>query len=226
MKLTKLLLLVAASLFLGARADAQLKWEQTELELHPSVADENAVAHFKYQNVGFTTIHFNAVRTSCGCTVAKMEKDDVAPGEKGEITATLKIGDRTGLQQKAVTVETNDPKSPTTTLMLKAMIPKLLEVQPPLVSWDAKEPLKAKDITVHALAESPVTKLTVTSTDPAVTTTVTPGPTAKDWIISVRPTDRKQLHSAMLTIRPDFPPNAPKLFYAAARIASTPAETQ
>ncbi len=59
-----------------------------------------------------------------------MKKNDVAPGEKGEVTATFKIGGRTGVQQKTVTVETDDPAEPTTNLLLKAVIEQAVEIQP------------------------------------------------------------------------------------------------
>ncbi len=223
MKPTKIFLITALSLFLGARANAQLQWEQKELDLHPTFTDTTAVAHFKYENVGKTPIHFNAVRTSCGCTAAKPAKDDVAPGEKGEITATLQIGDRVGLQQKSVTVETNDPKSPTTILQLKANIPPLLELKPAFVFWDSAEPLNPKTIDVVVPKESPVTKVTVTSSDPAITAKIAPGSSPKEWTISVQPKDRVALHATTLTIQPNYPPNKPKVYFASARVnPSTP----
>src|SRR5881227_4344271 len=115
---------------LGARAE--LKWEQTNVELHPAPNDKQAVGHFKYQNVGKTPIHFKSVKASCGCTTAQTQKEQVAPGEKGEITATFNIGGRTGTQVKTVTVQTDDPdpSRATTVLTLKAVITPLLEIQP------------------------------------------------------------------------------------------------
>jgi len=95
------------SIFLCAIARAELKWEQTSVELHPAPADKEAVGHFKYQNTGSQPVRFKSVHTSCGCTAAQSQKDEVPPGEKGEITATFKIGDRTGTQVKSVTVQTS-----------------------------------------------------------------------------------------------------------------------
>ena len=54
MKSSKLFLIAVASLVLSARANAQLKWEQTAVDLHPTYSDTVAVAHFKYENVGTT----------------------------------------------------------------------------------------------------------------------------------------------------------------------------
>src|SRR2546430_14852152 len=114
MKLRKFFVAGAVVCSLGiATTRAELAWEKKELELHPAIGAPEAVAVFKYQNKSDKPIHFNSVKTSCGCTVAALEKNDVGPGEKGEIKATLKIGDRSGLQTKTVTVETNDVKEPT-----------------------------------------------------------------------------------------------------------------
>ena len=106
----------ALCLFLAASAPAALVFEKTELDLHPDLGAQKVDAVFKYENKGDTPIHIKAVRPSCGCTTAALAKNDVAPGEKGEITATFNIGDRTGTQVKTVTVDTDDPKAPQTVL--------------------------------------------------------------------------------------------------------------
>src|SRR5437764_12451453 len=90
-------------------AHAELKWEQTSVDLRPGFNDKQAVAHFKYENVGNTSVHSKSVHASCGCTTAQTQNEQVAPGQKGEITATFNIGGRTGNQVKTVTVPTDDP---------------------------------------------------------------------------------------------------------------------
>ena len=67
---------------LGARAE--LKWEQTTVELHPAPNDKQAVGHFKYQNTGKTPVHFKSVHASCGCTTAQTQKEEVSPGDKAK----------------------------------------------------------------------------------------------------------------------------------------------
>src|SRR5438477_12878747 len=120
------------SILLCVGSHAELKWEQTTLDLHPAVGDKTAVAHFKYENVGKTPVHFKSVKASCGCTTTQSQKEVVNPGEKGEIIATFNIGDRTGQQMKTVTVQTDDPNpsQATTVLTLKADIPQALDIKP------------------------------------------------------------------------------------------------
>ena len=201
----------------GARAE--LKWEQTAVELHPTFSDKQAVAHFKYENVGKTPIHFESVHASCGCTTAQTQKDEVPPGEKGEITATFNIGGRTGTQVKTVTVQTDDPDpaNATTQLTLKAVIPQLLELQPMFVIWRTGEEAKAKFITAKANKEAKITKLDVVSSVPDFTTKVDPGSAPNEFRISVQPKDTSKPTYTTLTIKPNSPTGAPT-FNIAARV--------
>src|SRR5205807_883219 len=114
------------SIFLCVAARAELKWEQSTIDLHPSVSDKTAVAHFKYQNTGTTPVHFKSEKASCGCTTTQTQKEMVNPGEKGEIVATFTIGDRTGQQIKTVTAQSEEPNpaQATSILTLKATIQK------------------------------------------------------------------------------------------------------
>jgi hypothetical protein len=178
-----------------------------EVELHPKSTDAEAVAQFKYENKTNKTINIKNVRTSCGCTVASLKKNDVAPGEKGEVTATYKVAGHTGTQTKTVTVETDDPAQPTTNLVLKAVIAETIHIEPPFVTWENGEAAKPKTITVKALDKDlKMTKLDVTSSSPDFTTNVEKGKSADEFIINVSPKDTSAMHAATLTIKPDSVP--------------------
>src|SRR5215475_9718326 len=146
---------------LGARAE--LKWEQTTVDLHPAPTDKQAVGHFKYDNTGKTPVHFKSVHASCGCTTAQTQKDVVGPGEKGEITATFNIGDRTGSQVKTVTVETDEAANQKTVLTLKAEIPQQLEISPNFVFWKQGDKADIKTINVKVGKDFTVKHIKVTS---------------------------------------------------------------
>ncbi|PYJ09635.1 MAG: hypothetical protein DMF06_09390 [Verrucomicrobia bacterium] len=207
-------------LFLGLStvAQAQLTWEKTELNLEPPPGADSAVANFKYENKTDKTINIKAVRTSCGCTTAALQKNDVAPGEKGEIVATLKTGDRTGMQVKTVTVETDDPKEPQTILTLKANIAQFLELQPAFVFWTANEDPKPKTIVAKAGKGVTIKSLEVTSSTPDFTTKVEPGATAGEFKILVQPKETAHQSTANLVIKPDKAAGENKVFNASARV--------
>ena len=153
----------ALSVIISLSARAELKWEQTEIELHPTPADKQAIGHFKYQNPGKTPVHFKSVHASCGCTTAQTQKDEVPPGGTGEITATFNIGDRTGTQVKTVTVETDEAANSKTVLTLKTIIPQQLEITPTFVFWKQGDKPDRKTITVKVGKEFTVKHIKVTS---------------------------------------------------------------
>ncbi len=70
--------------------------------------------HVKYNfvvsNVGGDLLKIEDVRASCGCTAAKPEKSDLAPGESTNINVDFNSTGRSGRQTKYITVKTNDPE--------------------------------------------------------------------------------------------------------------------
>ena len=205
----------ALCLLVAASAPAALVFEKTELDLNPELGASKVDAVFKYENKGDTPVHIKAVRPQCGCTTAALAKNDVAPGEKGQITATFNIGDRVGVQVKTVTVETDDPKTPQTVLTFKANISQLLDLQPSLVSWEANESAKPKTIVAKAAKGTTVKKVDVTSSSGDFTAKVEPGSNG-EFKIQVQPKDTTKPLNATLTIKPDVSPA--KTFFAAARV--------
>ena len=199
-------------------ARAGLKWDQTSIELHPTAVDKQAIGHFKYQNAGDKPVRFKSVRTSCGCTAAQTQKEEVPPGEKGEITATFNIGERTGTQVKTVTVETDDPANVTTVLTLKAVIPQQLEITPTFVFWGQGEAPKPKTIVVRAAKDFPVKHLKVTSSSPDFQTKVEETGNGQ-FKIDVKPQETNKQTASTLTIQPE---DSQKIFYATARITNAP----
>lgn len=201
---------------LAATTQASLVFEKTMLDLNPEIGATKVDAVFKYENKGDTPVHIKAVKPSCGCTTAALAKNDVAPGEKGEITATFSIGDRSGLQVKTVSVETDDPKAPQTVLTFKATIAQALEVTPNLVFWQANEAAQPKTIIAKAAKGVTIKKVEVISSSSDFTAKVEPGSTAGEFKIQVQPKDTAKPLNANLTIKPDLKPE--KLFSATARV--------
>jgi Protein of unknown function (DUF1573) len=215
-----LALCVGGSILLSVGARAELKWEQNTIDLHPSVGDKQAVAHFKYENVGKTALHFKSVKASCGCTATQTQKEVVNPGEKGEVTATFTIGDRTGMQLKTVTVQTDDPNpaEATTVLTLKANITPALEIRPTFVYWTSGEAPKPKKISVKAAKEFPAKNITINSNNPNFESKVDPGKVQGEWTIEITPKETSRPMAGALLIQTDYPKADPKSFYVNAQI--------
>jgi hypothetical protein len=213
------ILTVTLSILLAVAARAELKWEQNTIELHPSSGDKQAVAHFKYENVGTTPVRFKSVKASCGCTTTQTQKEVVNPGEKGEVVATFNIGDRTGQQMKTVTVQTDDPNptQATTILTLKANITPALEIKPTFVYWTSGEAPKTKKISIKAAKEFPVKEITVKSNSQNFESKMEAGKPG-EWTLEVTPKDTSHPMGTALLLQTDYPKDAPKSFYVNAQI--------
>ena len=74
-----LLCIATLTLALLGSARAALVWENPVADLHPSISDQTAVAHFKYKNTGDKPIKITSVKPSCGCTTAAPPNDPIAP---------------------------------------------------------------------------------------------------------------------------------------------------
>src|SRR6266481_2653961 len=207
---------MSISVCFGARAE--LKFDKTEIELHPAPADKQAVGHFTYQNTGKQPVHLKSVKASCGCTTAQSQKDEVPPGEKGEITATFNIGDRTGTQVKTVTVETDDAAKPSMVLTLRTIIPQQLEITPNFVFWKQGDKADTKTINVKVGKDFTVKHIKVTSSTPDFQTKVEEAGKG-EFKIDVKPQDTNKVVASMLTIQPE---DSQKVFYATARITNAP----
>ena len=205
----------ALCFLVAASTQAALVFEKTELDLNPELGASKVDAVFKYENKGDTPIHIKAVKPSCGCTTAALAKNDVAPGEKGQITATFTIGDRSGVQVKTVTVETDDPKAPQTVLTFKANIAQFLDLQPSFVFWEANEPAQPKTIIAKAAKGTTIKKVDVTASSEDFTAKVEPGSNG-EFKIQVQPKATTKPVNATLTIKPDITPA--KVYFAAARV--------
>jgi hypothetical protein len=212
----RILALGILPLFIAASTQAALVFEKTALDLAPEMGAAKVDAVFKFENKGAAPVHIKAVKPSCGCTTAALAKNDIAPGEKGEITATFNIGDRSGVQVKTVTVETDDPQNPQTVLTFKATIAQVLDLQPTFVFWQANEPAQPKTIIAKAAKGTTVKNVEVTSSSGEFTTKVEPGSNAGEFKIQVSPKDTSKPVNATLTVKPDVTPA--KVFYAAARV--------
>lgn len=77
---------------------------------------------FTIKNNGKSDLHIRNVRTSCGCTAVAPAKKIISAGDSGPLKVTFDSRGKRGRQSKTITVITNDPKNPTTTLRVSSNI--------------------------------------------------------------------------------------------------------
>ncbi|HEY0946172.1 MAG TPA: DUF1573 domain-containing protein [Opitutaceae bacterium] len=127
-------------------AASPLQWTTRVAELTAKPGAASAEAVFPFKNTGQRPVKIVQVTATCGCTSATSTKEVVAPGETAEIRAVFTIGDRSGPQEKQISVLTDAPDAEREELVLRLDIPLIAQVSPRLLLWrtgDAPEPKQA-----------------------------------------------------------------------------------
>src|SRR5258706_4032628 len=81
------------------------------------------------KNTGNTDLQIISAKPGCGCTVADYDKV-IKAGETGKVTAHVDTTNFAGPIAKSVTVETNDPNTPTSQLTIHAVVKPYVEAYP------------------------------------------------------------------------------------------------
>jgi uncharacterized protein DUF1573 len=127
---------------------------------------------FPFTNQGTRDLRIESVKTSCGCTAAVISSEVVSPGKEGTISVTFDTTRFFGEKVKTVSVHSNDPLQPVTTLTLQGEIAVEVAAEPAQLYlgrvrrgvgathtiellYDANKPITITDAT----AESPLVSL-------------------------------------------------------------------
>ncbi|MEA2163134.1 MAG: hypothetical protein QOK37_1261 [Thermoanaerobaculia bacterium] len=129
---------------------------------------------FLVKNTGNADLQIVSAKPGCGCTVADFDKV-IKPGETGKVTAHVDTTAFAGPIAKTVTLETNDPATPTSQLTIHAIVKPYVEAYPAgfvrynLLQGDAE----SQDVVIYSDEDEPFQILSV-ETPPAE-----PG---KEWV--------------------------------------------
>lgn len=78
---------------------------------------------FEFKNSGSSVLVIKKITPACGCTgVIVDEKKEFQPGETGKIKFTFNTEGRTGHNEKTISVESNDMKTPVKTVSFSCNI--------------------------------------------------------------------------------------------------------
>lgn len=133
---------------------------------------------FKFRNVGDAVLKVEPPKPSCGCTVAELKPDTLAPGASGELPFTLHLGVAKAQFEKRIAVKSNDPLTPEVSLIIKADYTPAYELNPltltPRLAFGMME--TAEVTTLTRTDGKPIGPLRLVVSKPWITATVeTPG---------------------------------------------------
>lgn len=133
---TLVVALMIAAPFAVAQETAEGAAKGPRLSLVEPVKDFGTVAKgekldwaFEVKNTGTTDLEIIAAKPTCGCTVADFDKI-IKPGQIGKVHAAVDTTAFAGPINKAVTLETNDPNTPTAQVTITAVVKPYVDVYP------------------------------------------------------------------------------------------------
>ncbi|MEA3458245.1 MAG: DUF1573 domain-containing protein, partial [Candidatus Thermoplasmatota archaeon] len=85
---------------------------------------------FVVSNAGQLPLILIKGKTTCKCTMAKLEKESVMPGESTKINIEWTARDYAGPFEQVATIQTNDPRRPEIELKIKGMTTTMLQFLP------------------------------------------------------------------------------------------------
>jgi hypothetical protein len=109
----------------------KLQFDKTVYDFGPTSLVESVTGTFTFQNTGPGDLKIEKPQPSCGCTVASVKPDLLKTGEKGELVFTVRVSGQRGALVKSITVPSNDPQAPKTSLSIKIEMKQVLDVTPP-----------------------------------------------------------------------------------------------
>jgi hypothetical protein len=166
---------------------AGLTWDNDTLTVDADADQKEVRAEFPFHNEGDRPITIESVTTSCGCTTAALDKKNYAVGESGKIQVVFTIGERTGKQEKLITVQTDDPRKTEPELLLRIYVHAYLDFEPHALVWKVGGETTEKTIVCTALLPAAVVLTAAHSCDPVFTTrieTVEPG---RKYLLHLKP---------------------------------------
>jgi hypothetical protein len=83
---------------------------------------EKVQHEFAFKNIGKSNLIIHKVQTTCGCTVANMQSQVIKPGESSVISVSFDSHGKSGVQDKGITVLSNDPSNSRIMLHIKGTI--------------------------------------------------------------------------------------------------------
>lgn len=92
--------------------NATIFLKETGFEFGKIKVGEIKTHNFEIKNTGTDTLIIRQVRTSCGCTVANLSKDKIAPGKTAQLKVTYNTAGATkGINNKPITIISTDRKN-------------------------------------------------------------------------------------------------------------------
>jgi hypothetical protein len=114
-----------------ASAPPKIAFRETTYDFGHAAQGTKVTHTYAFHNGGNLDLSIDNLRTSCDCTVAAMSARIIPPGGDGTIEATFDTAHDSGHKTRTITVYSNDPAHPVTTLSLVGHVDAEVAAEPP-----------------------------------------------------------------------------------------------
>jgi hypothetical protein len=125
---------------------------------------------FSFTNKGTTTLEILGVEPSCGCQAASISAKRIKSGQSGRIEVSVDTAGLIGAVDKSVIVLTNDPRTPSVSLSVRADVQPEISVSSPSIYFEGAPVGKdvIKEVIIAIPAEKSIRIVSAKSTDESV----------------------------------------------------------
>lgn len=184
-------------------AMAEMTIEVPIIEVKPKPEDESITVDFVFHNNGKKAVKVLGIESACSCLSASLDKAVYQPGEKGTGKAEFKVSSFVGRQEKSVHVTTDDPAQPEWVIPFAMDVPAFVEIEPKTLQWWLGDPVEAKTCVVRMTGTDPLKIVKITSTRERVEFSMKELKPGREYEITVKPADTKEVMLGALKIETD-----------------------
>ena len=172
--LTAALAVQALCTALPAMGAPKIQFDQTVYDFGQTSQVASVTGVFKFKNIGDAVLKLESPKPSCGCTVAALKPDTLAPGESGELPFTMSLGQIKAQLNKHIAVKSNDPQTPEVALTIKVDFTPLYDLNPatlaPVLKFGEND--TAQSTTLVRTDGKPIQIIKLVASKPWITATV------------------------------------------------------
>jgi len=112
MKLWFAILIIPMSFISAQLSGARIRANITQYDFGEVTEGVLVKFTFRVNNIGDQVLRITNIMTSCGCTAAAMQNDEIQPGEGTAINVEFDTEGKIGLQNKVISIACNDASNP------------------------------------------------------------------------------------------------------------------
>lgn len=194
-------LFVFPLIFFGSvSAACALEWATQTQQISTGPFQTTADIVFDFKNNSAQPVTIRSLQTNCDCLDASTDQKTYQPGQSGRLTARFTVGDRLGVYQRSITVETDEGPDATSHLSLRIDVPETVAFSQRSVTWRVGGPAMEQTIFLRPMPGLALDFHTAQATNADFVVRLKTVKTGELYRLSVKPKSTKKPANAAIRI--------------------------